>query len=68
MTIEEMMTFIREQYPAVFTIMQLNDKFLKDIEFGEIHITEHVKKGKIWRVEGTPTVSKILENTDKVDK
>lgn len=68
MTNDEFLTFMREFYPAIYTIVQLNDKFLHDMEFGEIHIIEYIKNGKVWRVEATPTVSKILENADKLDK
>jgi len=64
----EVLTYIREFHPAIYTIIQLNEKFLHDMDFGEIHIIEFIKNGKVWRVEGTPTVSKILENADKLDK
>lgn len=64
MTPEEEKEFFRKLQsisPVLFTIAVLNAKFLKDMQFGEIHIVQHVKNGKIFHVEATPTISKLIE-------
>jgi len=61
----EFIRLLKNEKPALFTIEAFNVKFLKDMSFGEIHITEYVKNGKIIRIEVTPTYSKSLAELDK---
>jgi hypothetical protein len=48
--------------PVLFTISVLNAKLLKDMEYGEIHITQYVKNGRIFRVEASPKISKLIDS------
>jgi hypothetical protein len=64
--IVEFTRLLKNKNPALFTVEAFNRKFLKDMEFGEIHIIEFVKNGKIIRVEVTPTYSKKTNELDNV--
>lgn len=59
--LKEFWRLLRNKAPVLFTIAVLNAKLLKDMEFGEITITQFVKNGKIFRVEASPKISKLIE-------
>jgi hypothetical protein len=60
----EFTRILKNKNPALFTVEAFNRKFLKDMQYGEIHITEFVKNGKIIRVEVYPKYSKIIDQLD----
>ena len=62
----EFTRLLKNKNPALFTVEAFNRKFLKDMEFGEIHITEFVKDGKIIRVEVIPKYSKKVNELDNM--
>ena len=58
---EETLAVLREIAPVLYTIVKLNSKFLRDMKYGEIHLTEFVKNGKLYRVEGFPMIGELVE-------
>jgi hypothetical protein len=56
MVISAFITMLQRVTPELYTIRALNDKLLKDMDYGEIHITEYVKDGKVVRVQVSKTV------------
>lgn len=61
-TTEEFMELLRTIAPLLWNIELLNSKFLKDMDYGEIHIVEHVRGGKVYRLEVQPKISKMIDN------
>jgi hypothetical protein len=59
---KEFWRMLRNESPILFTIAVLNARLLKDMEFGEIKLTEYIKNGKIYRIEASPTISKLIES------
>jgi len=59
---EEFYRILKNESPVLFTIAVLHAKLLKDMDFGEIHMKAFVKNGKIYRIEGTPMISKLVES------
>lgn len=57
----EFFRMLRNVSPVLFTISVLNAKLIKDVEFGEITITQYVKNGKIYRVEASPKINRIID-------
>lgn len=53
---------LRSLTPVLFTIEMFNSKFLKDMEYGDITIIQHVSKGKINRIEAVPKYSIKVDN------
>lgn len=62
---EEFFRILKNESPLLFTIAVLNARLLKDMQFGEITITQYVKNGKVYRVEASPKISKMIEELDK---
>lgn len=58
---KEFYRILQAESPVLFTIAALNARLIKDMEYGEIHITAFVKNGKIYRIEATPTISKLID-------
>lgn len=58
---ELLFSILKEVSPILYVIAKLNIKYLDDMEFGEIHITEFIQRGKIVRVEAFPKVSLLVE-------
>lgn len=56
------MAILKDVAPDLYTIHAINTKFIKemDIDYGEIHLTEYIKDGKVYRVEASPVVSKLI--------
>ena len=48
--------------PLLFNIELINSKYLKDMDYGEIHIIEYVRAGKVYRIEVQPKISKMIDN------
>ena len=60
-TSEQFITLLRDISPVLFTIEAYNQKFLKDMEYGEIHIIQYVRNGRVYKVDGYPRISKMIE-------
>ena len=58
---EDMLAFLREHYPVLYTITKLNMKILKDMNYGEVRLTEFVKAGKIYRVQAEQMIGEMVE-------
>jgi hypothetical protein len=54
---------LKKESPVLFTLALLNQKMLKDMEYGELRVTEFVKDGKVYRIEMYPIISKMVEQT-----
>ena len=61
-TAEKFYELLKVIAPSLFTIDLLNAKFLKEMSFGEIHIVEHIKNGRIYRIEAYPKISIHIES------
>jgi hypothetical protein len=59
---ETFLELLRNLAPELFEIEALNKKFLAEMEFGEIHIVEYIKGGKVWRIEAMPKISKMVKD------
>jgi len=60
-TSEQFITLLRDISPVLFTIEAYNQKFLKDMEYGEIHIIQYVRNGRVYKIDAYPRISKIIE-------
>lgn len=61
-TMEQFMVLLQKLAPALFTIELYNSKFLKDMEYGEIHIVQYVREGRIFKIDGYPRISRMVDN------
>jgi len=61
--VKKFLKLLQTVAPVLYTIEMFNATYLKDMEYGEIHITEFVKNGKVVRIEVYPKVSKIIQPT-----
>lgn len=46
--------------PVLLAVLLYNEKFLADMNHGVIHIIQHVKDGKIYRIEAIPKYSQLV--------
>jgi len=53
---------LRDVAPVLYTITKLNNKLLQDMMYGEITITQYIKKGKIYRIEAIPKIGELVED------
>ena len=58
---DELLELLKDVAPVLYVIALLNKKYLSGMEFGEIHITEFVQRGKIIRAEGTSKTSVLVD-------
>ena len=58
--VEQFMALLEKVAPLLYEIELMNARFLKDMQHGEITITQFVKNGKIYRIEAIPKYSKII--------
>ena len=58
---EVLLSLLKEVAPVLYVIALLNKRYLTDMEFGEIHITEFIQRGKIIRAEGTSKTSVLVD-------
>jgi len=63
LVINAFIAMLQKLTPELYAIRSLNDKLVKDVGFGEIHITEFVQDGKVVRVQAIKTIAseKVLE-------
>ena len=67
--VEKFLELLRNIAPVLYTIELFNAKYLKDMAkdqrpnqvYGEIHITEYIREGKIVRIEAYPKESRKIE-------
>ena len=63
MMTEEFLQELKKESPVLYTLAVMNARLLKDMDYGELKVTEFVKDGKIYRIEIYPVISKMIPTT-----
>lgn len=59
------MTLLEKLSPELYELKKIMDIYMPHIEYGEIHATFQVQRGKVVRVESYPTISRKIESAEK---
>lgn len=64
-TTEKFLILLKDISPVLFTVEMFNQKFLKDMQYGEIHVVQYVRNGRVYKIDAYPRMSTLIEPTEK---